>query len=143
MTPREVRLRAAVPADIARIHAIRHGTAENRLNNPALVTDAEIAWYMTEAIFLVSIDENGVQGFTCVNHQTSYVWALFVIDGAHRRGHGTALHDAGLVRLRALGHRQVFLTTDADTRAFRFYRSRGWESMGENISGEAVLRLLL
>src|ERR1700722_14079454 len=87
----EPRLRPATRADLPRIHQIRHGTAENRLTNPSLVTDAEVAWYMDEAIFLVSEDETNVQGFTCVNHQTGYVWALFVIDGAQRRGHGTTL----------------------------------------------------
>ena len=143
MINRDIRLRSATPDDIARIHVIRNGTSENRLANPALVTDAEITWYMNEAIFLVSEDQDGLQGFTCVNPQTSYVWALFVIDGAQGRGHGTALHDAGMARLRALGHRQVFLSTDPDTKAFGFYRSKGWCSMGLNMSGEAVLRLFL
>jgi hypothetical protein len=85
------RLRPATPADLPRIHEVRHGTAENRLTDAALVTDAEVAWYMDVAIFLVSEDETGVQGFTRVNHQTGYVWALFVIDGAQGRGHGSRL----------------------------------------------------
>ncbi len=79
---------------------------ENRLADPALVTDEEVSWYMDKAIFLVSQDDAGVQGFTCVNHQTGYVWALFVIDEAQGRGHGTALLDAAMARLRAAGHRQ-------------------------------------
>jgi hypothetical protein len=49
---------------------VRHRTAENRLTDPSLVTDAEVAWYLDEAIFLVSEDEAGVQGFACANHQT-------------------------------------------------------------------------
>ena len=61
---------------------MRHGTAENRLEDPSLVTPAEVEWYLNEAIFLVSEDDAGIQGFTCANHQTGYVWALFVIDGA-------------------------------------------------------------
>ncbi len=98
---------------------------------------------MDEAIFLVSEDETGVQGFTCANHQTSYIWALFVIDGSQRRGHGTALLDAVLARLRQVGHRQAFLTTGRGTTAEKFYRSKGWESMGVNIGGETVFRLWL
>ena len=50
-------MRPATLADLPRIHEVRHGTAENRLSNPALVTDAEIAWYMDAAIFLVSEDK--------------------------------------------------------------------------------------
>ena len=139
----ERRLRPATQADLPRIHEVRHGTAENRLSNPALVTDAEVDWYMAEAIFLVSEDESGVQGFTCVNHQTGYVWALFVIDGAQGRGHGTALLNAAMIRLRQAGHRQAFLTTGRGTTAEKFYLSKSWKPMGVNISGETVFRLSL
>src|SRR5882757_7294148 len=114
------RLRPATRADLPRIHQVRHGTAENRLSNPALVTDAEVAWYLNEAIFLVSEDENGVLGFTCVNHQTAYVWALFVIDAAQGQGHGTALLDAAMAQLRQVGHRQAFLFTGKGTKAEGF-----------------------
>jgi GNAT superfamily N-acetyltransferase len=137
------RLRPATRADLPRIHQVGHGTAENRLANPALVTDEEVAWYMDEAIFLVSEDEAGVQGFTCVNHQTGYVWALFVIDEAQGRGHGTALLDAAMARLRATGHRQSFLTTGKGTKAETFYQSKGWRPTGTNLAGETVFRLWL
>jgi ribosomal protein S18 acetylase RimI-like enzyme len=139
----EPRLRPAERADLPRIHEVRNGTAENRLENPALVTAAEVDWYLDEAIFLVSEDETDVQGFVCANHQTGYLWALFVIDGAQRRGHGTALLDAALARLRQAGHRQAFLSTGSDTKAEGFYRSKGWLPMGVNVSGEAVFRLWL
>jgi GNAT superfamily N-acetyltransferase len=141
MTP--LHLRAATRADLPRIHEVRHGTAENRLSNPALVTDEEVAWYMDHAIFLVSEDATAVQGFACVNHQTGYVWALFVIDGAQGRGHGTALLDAAMERLRQAGHRQAFLTTGAGTKAEGFYRSKGWQSQGLSMQGEVVFRLWL
>jgi GNAT superfamily N-acetyltransferase len=139
----ELRLRPATRADLPRIHQVRHGTAENRLSNPALVTDAEVAWYMDEAIFLVSEDEMGVQGFTCVNHQTGYVWALFVIDEAQGQGHGTALLNAAMARLKEVGHRQAFLSTGKGTKAEEFYRSKGWQSMGVNLIDEVVFRLWL
>jgi GNAT superfamily N-acetyltransferase len=130
----EPRLRPAKSADLPRIHQVRHGTVENRLTNPALVTDAEVAWYLETAIFLVSEDEAGVQG---------YVWALFVIDEAHGRGHGSALLDAAVGRLRKAGHRQAFLTTGGGTKAERFYRAKGWQPMGVDIEGDEVLRLWL
>jgi GNAT superfamily N-acetyltransferase len=119
------RLRKATKLDLPRIDEVRHGTAENRLLDPSLVTPAEVEWYLNEAIFLVSEDDAGIQGFVCANHQTGYVWALFVIDGAHGRGHGTALLNEAIERLRQAGHRQAFLTTGEDTKAAAFYRSRG------------------
>lgn len=86
-----------------------------------------------------------MQGFACANHQTGYVWALFVIDGAHGRGHGhgTALLDDVIARLRSAGHRQAFLTTGQDTRAAAFYRARGWRQTGTDMRGETVFRLYL
>jgi GNAT superfamily N-acetyltransferase len=141
MTP--LRLRAATRADLSRVHEVRHGTAENRLTNPALVTDEEIAWYLDHAIFLVSENEEGVQGFTCVNHQTGYVWALFVIDEAQGQGHGTSLLDAAMTQLRQAGHRQAYLSTGTGTKAEGFYMARGWKPMGVNMHGEVVFRLWL
>jgi GNAT superfamily N-acetyltransferase len=134
-------IRRATPADLPRIFKVRHGTAENRLLDPSKVTDAEVRWYMEHAIFLVSEDEGGIiQGFTCANHQTGYIWALFVIDGQQRRGHGGALMAAALKLLRADGHRQSHLTTGAGTGAEAFYRAQGWTSMGRTLSGEVVFR---
>ncbi len=141
MTPPS--LRAATRADLPRIHEVRHGTTENRLTNSALVTDEEVAWYLDQAIFLVSEDAEAVQGFTCVNHQTGYVWALFVIDGAQGHGHGTSLLDAAMARLREAGHRQAFLSTGRGTKAEAFYLAKGWQPMGMNLHGEVVLRLWL
>jgi GNAT superfamily N-acetyltransferase len=137
------RLRPATRADLPRIYEVRHGTAENRLSNPALITEAEVIWYLEEAIFLVSEDETTVQGFTCVNHQTGYVWALFVIDEAQGRGHGTALLNAATERLRQAGHRQAVLSTGRGTKAEEFYRSKGWQPMGVNVNDETVFRLWL
>ena len=138
-----ISLRPATKADLPRIYEVRHGTAENRLTDPSLVTDAEVAWYLDEAIFLVSEDEAGVQGFACANHQTGYVWALFVIDEAQGRGHGTALLDEAIRKLRQAGHRQAFLTTGRETKAAAFYRSKGWRQTGVDMRGEAVFRLWL
>jgi GNAT superfamily N-acetyltransferase len=136
-------IRPATRADLPRIWEVRHGTDENRLTDPSLVTDAEVAWYLNEAIFLVSEDEAGVQGFACANPQTAYVWALFVIDDAQGRGHGTALLDEATERLRQAGHRQAFLTTGQDTKAAGFYLSRGWRQTGVDMRGKAVFRLWL
>ncbi len=137
------RLRPATAADLPRITQVRHGTAENKLRYPDLVTEAEVAWYIDNAIFLVSEDETNIQGFTCVNHQTAYVWALFVIDDAQGLGHGTALLDAAMRRLRQAGHLQAFLLTGECTKAVGFYRSKGWHPMGTNVNGDLVLRLWL
>lgn len=131
-------LRAAAPADLPRIHAIRHGVSENVLSDPSKVSDAEVAWYMDQAVFLVSEAGGEVAGFTCANHQTGLVWALFIDPRHEGRGHGRALLDAALARLTEGGHRQAWLTTGAGTRAERFYREHGWRDMGRHLDGQVV-----
>jgi GNAT superfamily N-acetyltransferase len=134
------RLRPATAADLPRVDQVRRGTAENPLTDEARVSLEEVTWYLNEAIFLVSEEENGVEGFVCANHQTGYVWALFVIDGAQGRGHGTALLDAAMARLRAAGHRQSVLTTGVGTRAEGSYQAKGWRRTGIDLRGDAVYR---
>lgn len=143
MPEQTITVRQAEKSDLPRVWEIRHGTAENRLSDPSKVTGQEITWYLEQAIFLVSEDRDTLKGFTCVNPLNGYVWALFVIDGAQGRGHGTALLDAALARLRAAGHRQAFLSTGKGTKAEGFYRSRGWLPMGPSMNGEIVYRLFL
>ncbi len=135
-----MRLRSATRADLPRIREVRHGTAENRLSDPNGVTVAEVEWYMDNAIFLVTEDEVALQGFACANPQTGYVWALFVIEEAQGRGHGTALLAEVSARLRDAGNRQAFLTTGIGTKAKKFYMSKGWKPTGVNSQGDVVLR---
>lgn len=143
MTQSSLTIRAATQADLPRIHEVRHGTTENRLADPSRTTDAEVSWYLTEAVFLVSEDAGGIQGFVCANHQIGLVWALFVIDAAQGKGHGTALLDAALSRLREAGHRQAFLMTDGASGAAAFYRAKGWVLRGQDLLGEAVFTYAL
>ncbi|WP_308918315.1 GNAT family N-acetyltransferase [Jannaschia sp. LMIT008] len=143
MRPSPPTIRAATCADLPCIQAIRHGTSENRLLDPARAPDALVAWYLAEAIFLVSEAHEDVRGFVCANHQTGLIWALFVQREAQGRGHGTALLGAALDRLRWLGHRQAFLSTGAGTGAAAFYRARGWRCMGLDLEGDAAFVLPL
>jgi GNAT superfamily N-acetyltransferase len=131
-------IRSATLADQPRIGEIRNGVTENVLSDPSKVTAEEIAWYRDEAIFLVAEEGGDVVAFACANHQTGLVWALFV-DPAHEgRGHGRALLDETLARLKAEGHAQAWLTTGAGTRADRFYRRHGWRDTGRGLDGQIV-----
>jgi len=80
---------------------------------------------------------------TAENRLTGYVWALFVIDEAQGRGHGTALLDAAMERLREAGYRQAFLSTGRGMKAEKFYRFKGWQPMGVNMNEETMFRLWL
>jgi ribosomal protein S18 acetylase RimI-like enzyme len=136
-------IRKATRADQPRVHAIRMAVTENVLSDPSKVTDAEVDWYRDNAIFLVAQVDGEVAGFTCANHQTGLIWALFM-DKAHEgRGIGRALLDGGLEGLVAAGHRQAWLSTEAGTRAERFYRAHGWRDMGRDSHGQIVFVKML
>ena len=136
-------VRPATRSDLPRVWEVWGGAGESSRVDPSLVSEVEVEWYLNEAIFLVSEDEAGVQGFACANPQTGYVWAVFVIEGAQRRGHGTALLDETTEQLRRAGNRQAFLKTGKDTKAAAFYRSRVWRLTGVDMRGAAVFRLWL
>lgn len=138
MTSAPCLIREATSADQPRIHAIRMGVTENVLSDPSRVSDEEVAWYREQAIFLVAEVDGDVVGFACANHLSGLIWALFV-DPAHEgRGHGRALLDETLVRLKAAGHSQAHLNTGSGTRAERFYRRHGWRDMGYDLGGQVV-----
>ena len=137
------RLRPATSADLPRIWEVRHGTVENRLTDPSLVTDAEVGWYLNEGIFLVSEDDEGVQGFACANHQRATSGRSLSSTGRRGAVHGTALLDEAIGQLRQAGHRQARFSRRPKTRAAAFYRSKGWHQTGVDIKGEAVFRLWL
>lgn len=133
-------IRPARIEDLPRISEIRLGVSENRLSDPTAISDQEVFWYLNDGIFLVSTDEDGtVQGFAAASPLNGYVWALFVIDPAQGRGHGAALHDALVARLKEAGHAQAWLGTGYGTKAIGFYERRGWRVMGRGIQGQAVL----
>lgn len=132
------RIRKATLADQPRIHAIRMGVTENVLSDPSKVSDEEVAWYREQAIFLVAEEDGEVVGFACANHLSGLVWALFVDPLHEGHGHGSALLDETLARLKAAGHSQAHLNTGASTRAERFYRRHGWRDMGYDLGGQIV-----
>ena len=130
-------IRQARRADIPAMHRIRLAVTENRLTSPDV----------TEAHYAPAIEETGrgfvaeaaasVVGFAVGNAQTGNIWALFV-DPAHEgQGHGRRLHDALVAWLFSQGLDRLWLTTDPDTRARRFYERAGWQRAALLADGQA------
>lgn len=136
-------LRRAQVRDLERLWDIRLDAKENTLSNRAAISDTEFLWYIETAITWVSVDEQGVNGFACANHQTALIWALFVGNATQRQGCGAALMAATLRDLQTIGHLQSHLSTTPGTAAETFYRSTGWIDMGLTRSGEVAFRKLL
>jgi GNAT superfamily N-acetyltransferase len=134
--------RQAVPADVPALIEIRLSVDENTLSEPNKVTPAMCTDYLTQAGrgWVCEIDGQ-VAGFSIAAISDASIWALFIRPGFERRGIGTRLLDLAVRWLFENGAEYVNLTTGPDTRAARFYESRGWLKTGSATEGEIAFRL--
>jgi len=126
-----------------RITEIRFAVQENRLTDPSLVTDEDYAWFEEHPGIWVWEESGQIVGFSAGDRRDGTIWALFVDPASERRGIGRALFEAACKTLRRAGHRTAMLTTDAGTRAERFYRAAGWKIIGNSTRGELIFRSVL
>jgi GNAT superfamily N-acetyltransferase len=134
-------LRQARREDIPAMHRARLAVRENRLRNSVITEDHYAPALETTGRGWVAEDDGQVVGFAIGNGETGNIWALFVDPEHERRGHGRALHDAMIEWLFSRGLRHLWLGTDPDTRAERFYRAAGWRCTGTAANGEALYEL--
>jgi GNAT superfamily N-acetyltransferase len=120
-------LRIATLADIEAMHRVRLSVEENRLSDPSRVTLAHYREMLeTRGRGWVYEVNNEIAGFAIADDSTRSIWALFVRPGKEGRGIGRALHDAMVAWLFDVGHSPLWLTTEPNTRAARFYLAAGW-----------------
>ena len=86
-------LREATIQDIAGIQIVRNSVKENRLSNPALVSDKDCEEYLTiRGKGWVYEVKDSIIGFAIIDIRTNNVWALFVHPQYEGSGIGTKLH---------------------------------------------------
>ncbi len=130
-------VRVAVEADIPDMHRVRMGVRENVLRDPSAV---RLEHYRE----LLAWDGHGwvvelagrIVGFAVVDLGRENVWALFVDPAYEGHGIGRRLHDAMLDWAFDSGATRLWLSTDPNTRAERFYVAAGWERAGSEPNGE-------
>lgn len=118
------------------MHALRSRVAENRLADPAKVTEASYLPYLTQGAAWVAETDRGLAGFAILDIAGASVWALFVAPEAEGEGVGRALHDRLLGSATEHGLDRLALSTDPGTRAERFYREAGWTRAETAAGGE-------
>jgi len=108
--------------------AVRLAVSENRLSDPARITEAMYIEHIEGAGRSWVCEAGGaILGFASAATADGAIWALFV-DPAHEgRGIGKHLLALAAGHLFAQGHDSIVLATAADTRADVFYASQGWE----------------
>ena len=130
-------IREAVISDIAGIQVVRNAVKENRLSDPALVTDADCETYMTiRGKGWVCVNDGQIVGFAIADLQDHNIWALFLLPGFERRGIGKQLHGIMLDWYFSQTNETVWLSTAPGTRAESFYRKAGWVETGVYGKGE-------
>jgi GNAT superfamily N-acetyltransferase len=120
--------RRATSADIDAIFVVRFAVKENVPSNPARVTREMCEDYLDKlGRGWVCEVEDRVVGFSYAALADHSIWALFVLPEFEGRGIGKHLLKLATDWLFAKGATQVVLSTQANTRADRFYREQGWE----------------
>ena len=134
--------RTARLADIKHIQVIRHLVKENRLSNPGLVSDKDVAFYISERGrgWVCEVD-NRVVGFSIIDLTGRSVWALFVNPEFAEKGIGKTLHQLMIDWYFEQTRDDLVLGTAAHTRAERFYSLQGWVRAGNYPNGELKFSL--
>jgi GNAT superfamily N-acetyltransferase len=124
-------LRLATINDIDKIQLLRNAVKENRLSDPSLVQDKDVADYITirGKGWVYEIDDI-IAGFAIVSLSDQNVWALFVHPDFEKRGIGRILHDEMMNWYFESTDKTVWLSTSPGTRAEAFYRKAGWLEKG-------------
>ncbi len=135
-------LRRATSADIDAIFVVRFAVKENVLSNPARVTHAMCEDYLDKLGrgWVCEIDDR-IIGFSYAASADNSIWALFVLPEFEGRGVGKQLLKLATDWLFEMGAKQVILSTEAHTRADRFYLAEGWQR-GEMKDEVEVMYLL-
>lgn len=129
--------REAEPADIEQIQFVRHAVKENRLSDPALVPDHDVEEYMTKRGrgWVCEVDKK-IVGFAIVDLIENNVWALFVLPEFEAKGIGKKLHQIMMEWYFLHTQEKIWLGTDPNSRAYRFYKMQGWKEVGVHGKGE-------
>jgi len=136
-------IRQARSEDVPALMRIRAAVRENVLSDPAKVPASLVEAFIGHSGIWLWQDAAGVLGFAAADTRDGSIWALFVDPEHEGRGIARALLPRALDDLRKAGWRQARLSTDADSRADRFYRRNGWKAGGLSANGERLFTIEL
>lgn len=128
--------------DIEQIQFVRRSVKENRLSDPALVSDADVEEYMTNrGRGWVCEQGNRILGFAIVDLIENNVWALFVHPDYEAKGIGKKLHGIMLDWYFLHTRETIWLGTEPQSRAEKFYRLQSWKQAGTHGKGEVKMEM--
>jgi GNAT superfamily N-acetyltransferase len=120
--------REATIEDIPAMSEVRLSVRENVLPDPRKITREMYVAYLTEAgKGWLCEEDSEVVGFSVAALADASVWALFVRPEHEGKGIGARLLNLAADWLFRMGASSITLSTEAGTRADRFYERRGWQ----------------
>lgn len=129
--------REAQLTDISQIQHVRHAVHENRLSDPSLVPDEDVEEYITNrGRGWVCEIEHTIVGFAIADLIENNIWALFVHPDFEAKGIGKKLHCIMMDWYFVQTNEKVWLGTEPNSRAEKFYRMLGWKEAGIHGKGE-------
>jgi GNAT superfamily N-acetyltransferase len=135
-------VREATKADIPQMHTIRMAVKENILSDPALVSEQDYENFLTLNGKGWVCETNGkITGFAIVDLLQRNVWALFVSPEYENKGIGRKLHDTMLDWYFDHNSQPLYLSTDPNTKAEKFYRKAGWRETGTEPNNEIAFEI--
>lgn len=141
LEPMSFTIRAATRADVQAMYRIRTSVRENRLSDPARITEASSLPYVDAGTAWVADAGPALLGFAAADRATMSVWALFVAPEAEGAGVGRALHRTLILWARNQNLPLLRLSTESGTRAERFYQKAGWTRVGTTADGETQFEI--
>ena len=134
--------REAKVEDIPALSEVRRSVKENVLSDPRKVTREMYAAYLGESGkgWLCEIGGE-VVGFSVASAEDASIWALFVKPSYEGRGIGKRLLRLATDWLFGMSATSIALSTDAGTRADRFYEGQGWQRGEMKSDREVCYRL--
>lgn len=129
--------REAQVSDIPQIQFVRNAVKENRLSDPSLVPDQDVEEYISNrGRGWVCEAGNRIVGFAIADIVANNIWALFIHPDHEARGIGKKLHRMMLDWYFLQTKETVWLGTEPNSRAEKFYRLQGWKEAGVHGKGE-------
>ena len=137
-----MKFREAKVEDISQIQIVRNTVKENTLSNPNLVTDEDCKFFITKKGkgWVCEIDKE-IVGFSIVDLLENNIWALFVHPNFENKGIGKQLHQLMLDWYFQQTNTTVWLGTEPNTRAEKFYQLQGWTKIGTHGKGETKFEM--
>lgn len=126
-----MKFRQAIKNDIPQIQIVRNAVKENRLSNPSLISNEMVEdFILKRGIGFVCEINNDIVGFSIVDFEENNVWALFILPDYEGKGIGKKLHQLILDKYFSKTKKNIWLSTEPNSRAEKFYEKQGWKNTG-------------